>query len=119
MKLDKSVVLYMPANLNLNDPNGFRCGRCILGTSDTSECVILDPPKISLEYGVCGLFIPGDNIKSKDHPNEEIVSREIAGYIETGPTYCGICKYFSPPNSCKKVEGKIDELGCCNHWESE
>jgi len=117
-KLDKAVVLYMNANLNRNDPNGFRCGVCSLGVSDSSECLILDPSAINLENGVCGLFVPGGNIESTEGRQPlTIVPWETAGYTEHGPTYCGICKNFSPPSKCKKVEGKIDELGCCNAWE--
>jgi len=118
-KLDKAVVLYMPAHLNQNDPDGFRCGTCSLGVTESSECLILDPSAINLENGICGLFVPGGNIKNNDneHPVLSIVPWEVAGYTEHGPTYCGVCKYFSPPNKCKKVEGKIDELGCCNAWE--
>lgn len=117
-KLEKSVVLYMPANLNVNPEGGFKCGVCMMGLSDTSECVILEPANIDLEYGVCGLFVPGKNVKSKEHPPMEIVPKEVAGYFEGAPTYCGICKHFIPKNGCKLVSGHIDKYGCCNHWET-
>lgn len=122
-KLNKSVVLYMPAVLNNNPEAGFKCGVCMMGLSDTSECTILEPADIDLEYGVCGLFVPGKNTKSDEHPPMEIVPKAVAGYSDAAPTYCGICKYFIPVNGkgvggCKTVEGKIDYYGCCNHWES-
>jgi len=117
-KLDKAVVIYMYPALIRNDPNGFRCGICSLGTS-SSECLILDPSGINLENGVCALFVPGGNVEndSGEHAVLAVVPWEVAGYTEYGPTYCGICKNFSPPNRCKKVEGNIAELGCCNAWE--
>lgn len=116
-KLSKSVPLYMPASLQVKPTEGFKCGACIMGTSDTSECTILEPSNIDLEYGVCGLFVPGKNTTAKEHSPMEIVPKDIAGYTEKGPTYCGICKYFITGGACKIVSGKIDEYGCCNHWE--
>lgn len=117
-KLDKSVVLYMPAAMLDNPEGGFKCGVCMMGLKDTSECTILEPSDIDLEYGVCGLFVPGKNMNSKEHPPMEIVQKDVAGYSEKAPTYCGICRYFIPKNGCKTVSGDIDYYGCCNHWES-
>jgi hypothetical protein len=118
-KLRKSVVLYMPARLQTNPEGGFKCGTCMMGTSDTSECTILEPSDIDLEYGICGLYVPGKNITAKEHPPMEIVPKDVAGYSEEGPTYCGVCKYFiDKDDACRLVEGHIDEFGCCNHWES-
>lgn len=116
-KLGKPIVLYMPAKLLNNPEGGFKCGVCMMGTSDTSECTILEPSNIDLEYGVCGLFVPGKNTTAKDHPPMEIVPKGVAGYSEDAPTYCGVCKHFIPKNDCKKVNGDIDYYGCCNHWE--
>lgn len=120
-KLQKPVVLYMPASVNKIPRGGFGCGVCMMGLSDTKECTILDPAKIDLEYGVCGLFVPGKNLKREDHPPMEIVSKKIAGYSEAGPTYCGSCRFFddrgADSNICDVVEGQIDYFGCCNHWE--
>ena len=122
-KMRKSIPLYMPASLQVKPHEGFKCGNCIMGTSDTSECTILEPSNIDLEYGVCGLFVPGENVKASEHSPMEIVPKSVAGYTEDGPTYCGVCKYFKPSSGknagqCKVVEGKIDYYGCCNHWET-
>lgn len=118
IKLDKSVVLYMTASLQLNPQKGFKCGVCMMGTSDTSECTILEPSSIDLEYGICGLFVPGKNVKSNEHPSMEIIPKKIAGYAEVAPTYCGSCKYFITGGECKLVKGQIDYYGCCNGWET-
>jgi hypothetical protein len=116
-RLEQPVVLYIPAKLN--PEKGFKCGNCIMGLEDTSECSILEPANVDLEYGVCGFHVPGENTTSKKHPPMEIIPKDVAGYIEDGPTYCGVCEYFIPPNSCEVVNGKIDEYGCCNHWEGK
>lgn len=122
-KLRKSIPLYMPASIQIKPHEGFKCGNCIMGLSDTKECSILEPSDIDLEYGVCGLFVPGKNTTSKEHPPMEIVPKDIAGYSEEAPTYCGVCKYFihgegKGKGECKVVMGSIDYFGCCNHWES-
>jgi hypothetical protein len=117
--LNKEIPLYMPASMQLNPEEGFKCGNCIMGTKDTSECTVLDPAEIDLEYGICGLYVPGGNTTSKEHKPMEIVPKKVAGYTEKGPTYCGICEYFIPRSGeCKVVKGKIDKYGCCNHWSS-
>lgn len=44
-------------------------------------------------------------------------SKEAAGYV--GPhkdIHCRSCAFFGG-NSCGRVQGKIDPLGCCNLWE--
>lgn len=119
-KLDKAVVIYMPSIVNARPKDGFKCGGCIMGVSDTSECTILTPPEIDLEHGICTLYVPGKNITSEDkYPLMEILPRDMAGYSEDGPTYCGICNHFISPNGCLKVNGHIDRYGCCNGWERE
>lgn len=114
-KLDKAVVLYMPARLN--PKQGFRCGVCLMAVKDIGACSILTPASVNLATGVCGLFVPGDPVTSETHPPQQIVPKAIAGYTEDGPTYCGNCRYFRSGGTCAVVAGSIDFFGCCNHWE--
>jgi hypothetical protein len=34
-----------------------------------------------------------------------------------GPFMCGRCEYFRKPHTCIKVEGHIEEAGCCNLFD--
>jgi hypothetical protein len=51
-----------------------------------------------------------------------LLQPETAGYQgpENGPFMCGNCVYFGAngPNTCHFVAGKIDQMGCCNLFES-
>ncbi len=120
-KLKQSVVLYMPKALidKAGDGPGARCGKCMMFLTDISACSILDPEKVDGDKGVCGLFVGGEPVTSKDHKPMKFIPAEVAGYEEGGmvPTHCGRCKYFESPASCKKVEGTVEDGGCCNHYE--
>lgn len=128
-KMDPAVVLYMPPE-SLGE-GGAKCGTCVLGLSD-SKCVSVHADEdekdttISLEHGVCGLYIKGElDSLTQIQP---IVSRTIAGYINKGaPTNCGKCEYFTYDQQfgCLKIDGRktkkgfIEAGGCCNRWEKK
>jgi hypothetical protein len=124
-KIDKAVVLYMPPKV-LGSNVGAHCGDCwkfIGSESGHGRCIEVDGV-INGPHGVCGLYVNGrvfDGIKP--HLPEPVtkISKEIAGYIEQGPTHCGNCDEKldgnAPRSLCKKVEGEIEFFGCCNRWE--
>ncbi len=119
-RIAKPAVLYMDEELldRCSDtPKGAVCDKCMMFLTDVSQCSVLKPAQVSGPKGVCGLFIGGDAMTSKDHPAMKIVPREVAGYEEVGPTRCLSCVYFKSPNACAKVEGEIEANGCCNHWK--
>jgi hypothetical protein len=37
---------------------------------------------------------------------------------DKGPFMCSHCEYFTAPNACQIVDGKIDPMGCCNLYET-
>jgi hypothetical protein len=125
-KLDKAVVLYMPAK-TLGSNVGAHCGDCwkFVGSEGGpyGSCIEVDG-RISGPHGVCGLYVNGrvfDGVKP-NLPTEVVkISKEIAGYVELGPTHCGNCDEKlggdSLRSECKKVEGEIEFFGCCNRWE--
>ena len=125
--LNKDAVLYMPPNLiEKGGPGGAVCGRCIMYLGDTSQCAILRPPQVNGEHGVCGLFVGGKPTTSEEHPPMKIVPAEVAGYVTTGPTKCGNCKYFEDEHrigsqgngTCEVIKGIVNARGCCNAWSS-
>jgi len=127
-KLDKAVVLYMPGKV-LGSNVGAHCGDCwkFVGseTGKPGECIEVDGP-INPAHGVCGLYVNGrvfDGVKPNLPCYPKKVSKKIAGYVEIGPTHCGNCDEklggSSPVSECKKVEGEIEFLGCCNRWEEK
>jgi len=132
-KIDKSVALYMPADIidkagraSLVRAKGAACGRCMMAMPDLSKCAILDPADISLPEGVCGLFVGGKPMPSSStHKPMRLVPKQIAGYYEGSgvPTHCGGCVNFEPTShgegTCKVVKGMVEEFGCCNSWEEK
>jgi hypothetical protein len=124
-KLDKAVVLYMPASV-LGAKVGAHCGDCwkFFGNEGgTGSCIEVAGP-INPARGVCGLYV-GGRVFDGRKPNLPVpvvqVSKEIAGYVEQGPTHCGNCDEKlggeSLRSECKKVAGEIEYYGCCNRWE--
>jgi len=124
-KLDKAVVLYMGDEV-LGSHVGAHCGDCwkfVGSESGTGKCIEVDGP-INPAHGVCGLYVNGrvfDGIKPKLPEPVHRISKEIAGYVEQGPTHCGNCDEKLGGDAltslCKKVEGTIEFFGCCNRWE--
>ncbi len=130
-KLDKGVVLYFgPESLNragdkgeVSGP-GAACGRCFMLLKDISKCSVVakDGTKdttVSPQHGVCGIYGGGVPMTSKDHPPMPVYSRSEVGYYEGSgvPTHCGNCKHFHLGGLCEKVEGVVQQHGCCNQWE--
>jgi hypothetical protein len=124
-KIDKAVVLYMSAKV-LGSHVGAHCGDCwkfVGEEKGPGECIEVAGP-INPAHGVCGLYVNGrvfDGIKPKLPRSVTQISKEVAGYVEEGPTHCGNCDEKlggdSPVSECKKVEGDIEYFGCCNRWE--
>jgi hypothetical protein len=71
--------------------------------------------EILAAHGVCGLFVNGREAVEKK------LSKELAGYVEEGPTHCGNCEYYTggkkQSGACRKVGGLVEFHGCCNQWE--
>jgi hypothetical protein len=126
-KLDKAIVLYFPEE-ELGSHVGAHCGDCwkFIGSEDgPGQCIEVDGA-INPAHGVCGLYVNG-RVFDGIEPNLPVpvakISKEIAGYIEQGPTHCGNCEYYlggdEMSGACRKVEGVVEFDGCCNHWESK
>ena len=124
-KLDKAVVLYMSAKV-LGSHVGAHCGDCwkFIGSENASgECIEV-AGEINGPHGVCGLYVNG-RVFDGTKPNlpEAVVqiTKEVAGYVENGPTHCGNCEYMmnntESTSPCRKVAGEIEYFGCCNQWE--
>jgi hypothetical protein len=125
-KIDKAVVLYMPPKV-LGSNVGAHCGDCwkFVGSESgkPGKCIEVEGP-INPAHGVCGLYVNGrvfDGVKPKLPEPVFQISKEIAGYVEQGPTHCGNCDEKlggdSLKSPCKKVAGEIEYFGCCNRWE--
>ena len=140
-KLSKSEVLYFPAaviNQSGDGRIGASCGRCMMYMPDKKSCMGVhydgnkDDFRVSASMGVCAWMGPGKPMNSSaHHKSMPILPRSIAGYQETGPTYCGICVHYEgkrkngSTGTCHKVGKKTDfggEMvefgGCCNSQES-
>ncbi len=139
-KLSKAAVLYFPASI-LNQAGsetgiGAKCSKCMMFLTDISSCtgVYHDDNeknfKVSGEMGVCGWMGPGKPMTSKDHKSMPVLPRRYAGYLEEGPTYCGICKYYEgrritgSSDLCSEVglrldpDGEVIEYGgCCDNYK--
>jgi hypothetical protein len=126
-KLDKAIVLYFPADA-LGSNVGAHCGDCwkfIGSESAPGKCIEVAGP-ITPAHGVCGLYINGrvfDGVKPNLPVPVAQISKQVAGYIEQGPTHCGNCEYYRGTEEgsgpCAKINGTVEYFGCCNHWESE
>lgn len=104
--IPKSVALYFsPESIGSDD--GARCGICRFYGNETCQIV---EGRINPDIGVCGLYI------------SQPVSKDEAGYAETGPTHCANCEEMLVSrlfgsSRCKKVEGLVEGRACCNLWE--
>ena len=130
-KMTKESVLYMGPELSdrasgLNE-RGAKCGKCMMFFTEPSKCAIVHQggdATVSGDYGVCGLFVGGDPLVkiSAEHKPMNLIPRTVAGYYEGPgvPTHCGNCQNYQGQGMeglCKKVEGIVNEYGCCNSWD--
>jgi hypothetical protein len=116
----KSAVLYYkPASINR--AGGARCGACWKFIRNTGEC--LEVAGDIAVGGVCGLYVNGVPHPSRlDHTwRITKISKEEAGYSDEGDTHCVNCEYMAQPGDasspCEKVEGLVEQRGCCNEHE--
>ena len=115
-KLSKPVVLYLAS-----DGGKKKCGRCMMFLTDVGKCSVHGSGINITGDMVCGFYIHGKPMTSKDHPPMKLVTPAESGLIGTndGGTHCASCIHFSPTGSaCEIVEGYIEPNGCCNHWEN-
>lgn len=122
-KLPQGVVVYLKPE-QIANKSGAHCGACFFFHRPTSECFLTSPAHCNAEHGVCDFYLGGNlwkQIEKKANPiPQKLVPKEMAGYIENGPTHCANCEYFGGdeyPGECAKVQGKVEGLGCCNAWE--
>ncbi len=126
-KIEKPVVLYMPSEV-LGSNVGAHCGDCwkfIGSESGPGKCIEVDGA-INPAHGVCGLYVNGrvfDGVKPKLPVPVDKISKQIAGYVEQGPTHCGNCEHYRGAEDgsgpCTEVKGIVEYFGCCNQWEME
>lgn len=126
-KLDKAVVLYMPAEV-IGSNVGAHCGDCwkfIGSESGSGKCVEVEGA-INPAHGVCGLYVNGrvfDGVKPNLPETVVQISKAIAGYVENGPTHCHSCEYYRGTQEgsgpCEKVSGAVEAFGCCNQWQED
>jgi len=118
-KLDQAVVLYMTA-AEIGKKKGAHCDDCWKyrgSETETGKCAEVEgdiEPK-----GVCGLYVYGER---NQFVQIGTIPKEVAGYIDDGPTKCGLCEYFGGTNRCEKVKSTpqtIEEGGCCNAFEAK
>ena len=120
MKDSKSEVLYFkPASIGR--ALGARCGACWKFRPRVNLCVEV-AGEISAG-GVCGLYVHGMPHHDDPDPKWKVdkVTKGEAGYQERGDTHCGNCEYMLRPSEiyspCEKVEGVVEQQGCCNEHE--
>jgi hypothetical protein len=116
----KSAVLYFkPASINR--AGGARCGACWKFIRNTGECLEVDGDIVAA--GVCGLYVNGvPHPTALDHKwRITKVSQGEAGYEDEGDTHCVSCEYMANPSNatsaCEKVQGLVEQRGCCNEHE--
>jgi hypothetical protein len=115
-KKSKSAALYFkPASINR--AGGARCGACWKFLRNPGECLEVDG---DISVGaVCGLYVNGVPHPTALEHKWRItkVSKQEAGYIEEGDSHCVACSNMHSPSEptspCKKVEGLIEQQGCC------
>ena len=119
-KDSKAAVLYFKPG-SIARAAGARCGACWKFISDPGAC--LEVKGEIKAGGVCGLYVNGVPHPTRlDHRwRITMVSKEEAGYEDEGDTHCVSCEYMANPSDasspCEKVEGLIEQRGCCNEHE--
>lgn len=116
----KSAVLYFkPASIVR--AAGARCGACWKFVADSAAC--LEVRGDIQKGGVCGLYINGVPHATRLEHTWRIhkISKEEAGYTDEGDTHCMNCAHMRNPSEvsspCAKVEGLVEQLGCCNEHD--
>ena len=115
-KLRPETVIYLTPDQMPSE--GAHCGACLFFRASTSECLLTDPAHCDAEDGVCACFIKGPSLFKEDMEPTLRLAKKQAGYAEDGPTNCERCEYWTG-DGCRKVGGKIEADGCCNHFESD
>ena len=121
-KLSKAAAGYLTSEqIGTTGGIGTKCGKCRDFITSTSECLIVDDPKVSAERGTCTQYLTGTPY-TRAKPLR-LISKKAVGYIEGPevPTYCGKCEYYEETGryhgTCEKVEGLVDYGGCSNIYE--
>ncbi len=140
-RLDPAVVLYFSPDA-IGEKEGACCGHCMMfvpstSLGDTELCRSVGKPdgkghctvvegEIDSPHGICGLYVHGEpaaagpDMTLRQAQGQGMMPKEMAGYIEDGPTHCGNCEYFdAAAEACEKVAGHIEAEGCCNAWEGK
>jgi hypothetical protein len=119
-KDSKAAVLYFKPR-SIGRAGGARCGACWKFIPQTSGCV--EVTGTIKAGGVCGLYVNGMPHHDVDSFRWKIkqVSQEEAGYTDEGDSHCMSCEYMRNPNEpsspCHKVQGYVEQQGCCNEYE--
>lgn len=119
-KDSKSAVLYFKPQ-SIGRAGGGRCGACWKFLPAEKKCLEVEG-EISAG-GVCGLYVHGMPHHDDRGAKWKIVqvSKAEAGYSEDGDTHCMNCEYMARPgdasSACAKVDGLVDQRGCCNEHE--
>lgn len=124
-KLDKAVVLYFPARF-IGVAKGSHCGACwkfVGEPGGEGQCVEVDGD-INGPKGTCGLYMHGKPFETMPKFGPLLkITKQIAGYIEQGPTHCGSCEYYGGAQEekgpCARVQGIVEFEGCSNAWEHD
>lgn len=116
----KAAVLYFKPG-SIARAAGARCGACWKFIRNTGECLEVRGDIVA--GGVCGLYINGVPHPTRlDHQwRITKVSQEEAGYTDRGDSHCVSCEYMAHPGNatspCEKVQGLVEQRGCCNEYE--
>lgn len=104
---------------------GTSCDTCRDFIVDSSECVIVDPPRVSGPCGTCIDYVHG-RPQATGRP-QRLVPKAVVGYLEGPgvPTKCARCKYYEHPgkalSTCAKVgdteNDTVQAGGCCNMYD--
>ena len=115
-EVTKKDVLYFPPEM-IGAREGAHCGVCRLMIENGLRCMVMRAT-VSAEKGVCGLYVHGTPQKDG---KSGVLSPEVAGYTEDGPTHCDNCEYGpgKAVGRCQKASGIgiVEANGCCDAWE--
>jgi hypothetical protein len=120
-KDSKAAVLYFKPS-SINRASGARCGACWKFIRDPGEC--LEVIGNIAARGVCGLYVNGVPHSTRlDHLwRITKISKEESGYTDEGDSHCVGCEHMANPGNatspCEKVEGLVEQRGCCNEYEA-
>lgn len=114
----KGTVLYFKPK-SIGRDAGARCGSC-WKFIPSGACLEVEGD-ISAS-AVCGLYVHGmPHHDGKPAWKVRKVSKAESGYTSQGDTHCMNCKYMADPSApysaCERVEGIVEQRGCCNEHE--